>query len=637
MLLRVNHSLMRFWIALLLLAVAPLARSGVFAEQPGVVTNPYLGMALFEAYQGNYASALAGLSQARQQQKIPQHDAGSRLLLGELYLAYGQYQDAEAIFREVGEAEANTEVKDNAWFYLGKLYYQKQLYPAAEQALARVGGELEPELREELEVLKANLLMARGNHAAAADSLLEAVGDIYDSPYYFARYNLGVALIKSDRHREGVAVLRELGKLQTSDPELKRLRDKANLSLGFLVLKRAPVIASDFLRRITLDGAYANRALLGLGWAEVERQNYPVALVPLTKLRDKAVVDLAVYDAMLLVGNILERMDAHSQALQAYGEAIGIFERELVALDTVLASVSSGKLLDDLLDEFITQLDRDGQDTPKVDHSLAANPASRYLAHLLAGQAFQEGVKNLHDLHYLNSQLVGLQQKLPDLEYLITQREATFDVRLQQLQPQQVLAKLAPLQVRRDSLAAELERIARERDTTALATQQERGWLERLTQLEKETEGLATTQQNADLRERLQRLQGVLAYQLDTGYAPRYRSSQQQLAAIDQALREAQAATQSLEQGREGMPQRLADWRARLNAQAELIDRLNQQIPLQVSAQRDNLRQLVEQELRALRDTLREYLERSRMSQALLQDQMLLRQTQARQSHEVSQ
>ena len=85
----------------------------------------------------------------------------------------------------------------------------------------------------------------------------------------YARYNLGVALVRSGDAARGTALLDELGRHPPPTRRLAALRDKANVALGFAALtddKPRGRRAAD-LERVRLTSMQANKALLGFGWA----------------------------------------------------------------------------------------------------------------------------------------------------------------------------------------------------------------------------------------------------------------------------------------------------------------------------------------------------------------------------------
>ena len=82
-------------------AVAVLAADAVAARHKDdgiVVQDLAYGEVLFEFFQDDYFSALTRLMAAQQRGELPNHGAESELMLGGLYLSYGQHRLAGEIF-----------------------------------------------------------------------------------------------------------------------------------------------------------------------------------------------------------------------------------------------------------------------------------------------------------------------------------------------------------------------------------------------------------------------------------------------------------------------------------------------------------------------------------------------------------
>ena len=279
------------------------------------VRDLHYGMVLYEFYQDNYYSAAVNLLTAQAQKRLENNNDEAQLLLGGLYLSYGLHEESEKIFRSVIEEGASSTVRDRAWFFLGKIRYHKQLFAESEIALNRVGTSLDKSLQEEFRTLKSNILMAQKKYPEAIQSLLDTkkasetktkIQELGEVNYI--KFNLGVALIRAGEEKEGVKLVKQVGELRTNDTNMKALRDKANVALGYSLIKKDPANARKFLQRVRLNGPYSNRALLGLGWAEVELQRYEQALVPWQELASRDHNDIAVFEALLATGNALERL-----------------------------------------------------------------------------------------------------------------------------------------------------------------------------------------------------------------------------------------------------------------------------------------------------------------------------------------
>src|SRR6202034_319192 len=117
------------------------------------------------------------------------------------------------------------------WFYLGKIWYERGYFDRSEQALNRIQGQLPPQQEAERTHLLVNVLMREQRYDEAI-ALLESWQGPPDWTAY-ARFNLGVALVRAGRLAQADPVLTKLGTLQTDSDELLTMRDKANLALGF--------------------------------------------------------------------------------------------------------------------------------------------------------------------------------------------------------------------------------------------------------------------------------------------------------------------------------------------------------------------------------------------------------------------
>ena len=196
--------------------------------------------------------------------------------------------------------------------------------------------------------------MARGNFSGAADVL----GRLADAkapganavPSLFARYNLGVALVKSGDVARGSALLDEIGRAPADDEELRSVRDRANLALGVAALQAQRADdAARFLARVRLDSLHANKALLGFGWTAAAQQQPAKALVAWTELATRDASDPAVLEARLALPYAHAELGAHGPSLQGYEQAVSAFDSEHQRLDGSIAAIRAGQLIDGLL------------------------------------------------------------------------------------------------------------------------------------------------------------------------------------------------------------------------------------------------------------------------------------------------
>ncbi len=585
-------------------------------DEPHVVRDLYYGEALYQFFQQNYYTAAVHILTARERELLKQHDAEAQLLLGGIYLSYGLHDDAERLFTVLLDEKQAPAVHDRAWFYLGKIRYYKGLYAEADAALAQVGDHLDPALTEELRTLKANLLMAREKYTEAAHSLLELAEDGDENQAWFARFNLGVALIRAGRSDGGVLVLDRVGQLRSDDEYLKALRDRANLALGYRLLKQDPARARGYLRRVRLNGPFSNKALLGMGWAALEQQQYKQALLPWDELSRRDRVDVAVFESLLAKGYAQELLQAYPQAMASYREAIDIYQRELTALDATRAAVGQGRLWDDLL----KQVDGSEMGWFWEAELLPDTPEARYLPVLMARHEFHEAIKNLRDLNFLRAKLARWEGDMPAYDLMLAERRQTYEAQLERLTPDETLARIEDIRASRDIYAEELQRIDRDHDALALATQDEQQLMERLQRIEERLWHLRDHRRIARWREQYRFFKGLLEYDIRTTYAARRWEVQKALRSLDREFEATLARQDSLQRARAQAPAGFEGFDQRIQALRGRIDALKQQVDATFAEQQRLLQAQVDTELDRLRGSLVDYLDRARFSLAHLQD-----------------
>ena len=590
------------------------------------IRDLHYGTVLYEFYQDNYYSAAVNLITAQAQKRLENSDNEARLLLGGLYLSYGLHQEAEEIFQNVIDEGASAQVRDRAWFFLGKIRYHKQLFSEAEAALNRVGNSLDKVLQEEFHTLRSNLLMAQKKYPEAVQSLLRTpdnkkrdIDELGDANY--VRFNLGVALIRAGEEQEGLKLVKQVGVLRTNDTNMKALRDKANLALGYSLIKKDPANARIYLQRVRLNGPYSNRALLGLGWAEIELQRFEQALVPWQELASRDRNDVAVFESFLAIGNALERLRVYPQAMTSYQNAINQYEKELVYLELTVAAVKSGRLWTDLL----SQTSQNEMGWFWEAELLPSTPEARYLPNMMAGHGFHEAIKNLRDLKFLQNKLDRWSNEIPALDYMLDLRRKTYEAQLNKLTPEQTKNHVIDVRTTRDIYAAELRSIEANNNFMALASDKEQKHFERLARAEEKIWRLSSRpgfgqEKSDEYRRRYNFLKGVLVYDVYSTYAIRRWQVTKSLNSLDEVLESTLAQQQSLQNSRDFAPKRFQGFGQKIQDQKTRIAQLQNDVRLAFDEQQLQLQVMVDLELDKLRLRLVDYLDQARFSLAHIQD-----------------
>ncbi|MDX1563117.1 MAG: hypothetical protein R3305_09335, partial [Gammaproteobacteria bacterium] len=384
------------------------------------------GEVLFEFFQDDHFNALTRLLAGMERNELPSHRRDADLLLGALYLSYGQHQIAGDVFADVLEQSVDPEIHDRAWYFLAKIWHQRGYLVEAEAALGRIGESLPESFEPERIMLTAQVLMDQQRFAEAL-AVLEAWRRPDDEWVGYAKYNIGVALVRLGDVAAGAAVLEEVGQLDADNEEAEALRDKANVALGYAWLQASrPVEAKPALQRVRLEGPYSNKALLGVGWADAEQENFRSALAPWVELQNRDLLDSAVQESLLAVPYAFSRLEADAQAADYYLSAIDAFTNEIARLDDAVAAVQRGELLDD----WLAAQESEGSGWYFELDAIPESTESRYLLELMASHRFQEGVKNYRDLRFMADNLDGWVDSLGAFDDILDTKQRAFEARI---------------------------------------------------------------------------------------------------------------------------------------------------------------------------------------------------------------
>lgn len=608
-----THRVMRRTVCvalLLMLGDASVARANEWRE----VKEPHYGEVLFYFYQQKYLTALSHLMTAQHFERLGPHAGEAELLHGGMLLSYGQHVEAGRIFEQLIEAGAPQAIRDRVWFYLAKIRYQRGYLAEAEQALAHIEGKLPGELEDERLILHAFLLMGRKEYRQAAD-LLAGMRGKSDWTHY-GRYNLGVALIKAGETEKGVVLLEQVGRAPVQSEELKSLRDKANVALGFTYLQDGwPELARTYLERVRLDGLMSNKALLGMGWAYSAREQQDRALVHWNELHDRNLLDAAVQESLMAVPYALGKLGAYQRSLEQYEVAIGVYTREMTRLDKAIAAIRAGKLgtlllADDPIEEmgWFWKLDK-----------LPDTPESHYLAHLMAGHDFQEALKNYRDLRFVSAHLDQWASDIGVYHDMLATRRNAFATRLPAVLESKRVQDLPKLAAARDRYAEELARIERDSDSAALATEKEQELLARLERIRQRLSRQVDA--SGETQERYRLLRGLLNWDIATDFSSRVWQARKVLNELDRLLHESEARRAALGQAQQEMPRRFEAFDVRIRALTPRIVQLRSRAQELARAQEAHLGELAVAELRQQHERLATYLTQARFAVAQIYDQ----------------
>ncbi len=531
---------------------------------PKELKDLYFGEALYYAFQGEWFDAIARLDTELMQHRgldeperdtLHYHINQAEFDVGDFELAYRMHQRAGRAIKAVIEGNVEEPVRNEAIFRLARIYFQKDQPQNALQAVERIKGAVPGKIRDDLSFLRAQIFMANGRFEDAARILKELQGA--KSLEGFTTYNLGIALLRGGKVREGREYLDRTGRIGSDNPATLAIKDKSNLVLGDKLLSENNFEgAKEVLDRVRLSGPFSNRALLGSGWADASRENFESALVPWTILSEREVTDQAVQEGLLAVPYAYAKLGVYSQAALKYGSALEAFGKEIDKLGASITCIREGKFLKALVRE---ELKQDANWVVKL-RELPETPETFYLLDLMASHDFQESLKNYIDLEQLRKKLEVWSEDLVAFEDIIEQRRAyyqpllpTIDREFRQLDSQMQLRL-----EQRDHIEQRLQAMLVAPRPDYLATAPERIFGEHLARLEKAISAGGGAAAGDEVRGRVRRLRGVLDWKIYTEYDQRFTAAHKNLRDLNRVIdvlhnrytsfvRTRQAATQSYE------------------------------------------------------------------------------------------
>ena len=361
-------------------------------EAPTRANDLLYGEALYEYHQGRFFEALTVLNVAKEKGGIKQHGDHPLLVEGGLMLAYGMTREAQKHFEQVLSPDVAALVSDDArnqaWFYLGKVFYLEQDYVASQIALTNVNAEKLLESDESLyfewRYLNAQIsLNAESTTVPASSSMPDDVGNIQnDEPPIKERiadnesleesakqndlwsvylvYNQALLGLQNDSEKQTVVdgLLKALEQLHLissyhptsadSDVHIERnaLRDRIYLSLGQILLQQKAFAESvSYLEKIPYDSLVSDEALFQYAVAQSNLEQHALALAALNKLNERALFTPWLQQVPYALAFLYEQLEEPMLAAQAYKAAGDHYEEVLASIKAQQASLNEDTIV----------------------------------------------------------------------------------------------------------------------------------------------------------------------------------------------------------------------------------------------------------------------------------------------------
>lgn len=419
------------------------------------------GEALFEYYQGRSFEALTVLNVAKERGGVVGHGDHPLLVEGGLMLAYGMTREAQAHFEKVlseeMEALVSAEARNQAWFYLGKVFYLEQDYEAAFQALQKVNSEQLLEDDESLflewRYLGAQLSIRQADEDQSTDFDLanspidrELSAERQDLWSVYVLYNQTLKqhhagesdAVVSEGFEAALALLDEITLQHGNDAEREALKDRIRLTLGQIYLQyREYDRAVLHLQKISYDSLVSDEALFQYAVAQSHLEQYALALSALNRLNERPLFTPWLQQVPYALAYLYEQLGDTVLAAQAYKAAGDHYDEMLAQLESQQSNLSEETLLaaleipfsagdseasDDYLSTSRPVVLGEASAENDAYGRLQVRPADFYLANLLATEPFQLALRDLHELYKLQNSLRVWRQRLQSFELMLDTR-----------------------------------------------------------------------------------------------------------------------------------------------------------------------------------------------------------------------
>ncbi len=577
--------------------------------EPRELKDLHYGEALYQLYQDNYFKAIVRLLAARKQGLMQAYEDEPELLLGGLYLAYGMPDTAESLFERVLERSATPELQSRAWLQLAKSRHRRNDEKAAMQALSKTGEALEPQARDESINLTGLLQMLVNENASAAETLAGLSKKSDWSQY--GQFNQGIALLRTGDQTQGIEMLEEIGTRKVDSNEMKSIRDRANLVLGYLFLEsEQPEAALEALQRVRLKGPASSQALLGAGWASLNLNQPAQALVPWQMLAERNSSEPAVLEVQLAIPYALAQLKAEQQSLQGYRDAIARYNASIQSLDAVIGQVQLSNFPNNLLEQSKT--DAESSDLLALKAQLPV---------LLSKNEFIERLQDYRDLRQLERNLHQWQEKITSYRGMLAVQLEAYAENTPQVDAYLAGNTLQTMEQERDALQSQYERAASpEEPAFILTTSDEKAWLARLDRVDALIEQHAGGNRLEAQREVARLMRGILVWRSVSEHPQRIWALKKQMADLDTSLEKTRKLEADLAQARRETKGRFVDYSRRIQALEGEIPALLQLTATLRSEEGAQLQQMAIETLEQRKTLLHDYLIQARFGVASLLD-----------------
>jgi len=512
---------------------------GQSGPEPRPVDELTYGTVLYHYYQQDHHEALLATLVAEAQQRLGDEPIRFELAKGSFAFSDGMYDYAREIFDGVAAGELTELDRMRLAFHLAREYHRRGDWSALDAELGRIdlGRTWFGRSRHhpEVEFMRAELAMQRAEFPGALEALGRLDGDHPLRAY--GLFNLGVAQRAGGDLAGARRSFETLAGTEGRDREAFDLRQRARLALAVIAREQnQPADAEAVLAALPGAGRYRDQALAAYAGLAADSGDHELAARIWMTLQQQDYWTSATAAAHIGFPVSLEKLASQEQALHQYQAAETRFENRLAALDALSGQADDPLWVQGLLLAFAD---------PEPDPRALGRQMQRWEAELghtnwlewLATEDVQTVLTEWRELLAMNRWLDDLPGDLAAFEEITQEQQRRAALARTLLYDDELLATRESLQRRLDRAGEELEALrAMAPQPSAewlplLATPEQRELVAELDALEQTLDAHMSAADQERWRPRLERLRGVLFWQLVDARAARLRELDKALAA----------------------------------------------------------------------------------------------------------
>lgn len=539
------------------------------------------GAALYQYFQGNTFDALSTLMVSDLRGDIVHHKDNADLIRGGISLAFGLERQAAALFEQQllktaddSNRQRIARFREIAWLKLAELNYRQQNWDTAALQLEKSGAMHQSDLPLNLAIRSGDLDQAR--------TLLD-MATLPVAQQVLGHSNLAAALARqqqlsaaADEYRRAASLVEQY---PDADDELRILRDKARIGAGYaLALNNDYAGAAQEFQSVRLDTPWSPQALLGLGWASVNGEEYQRAVDALSYLIQQNPLSPEVQEALLALPFSYEMLRRPKLALKAYETAEQKYLQALIDLDNLYQASDRLQFAEIDVEENIDLRRYGWLEDARMPAFMRIN--RKYLQQMMQSDRLQLQLSELRDLRHLKQVLDQWQQRLPEFDNLIDEREQRRIAIVQQHDSAQYDQQVQIAEQELATLKASLARIEQQQDGLAMLAAsggENAEFLDMLRAAEARYQNLSNAGKTSNYqRQTLARARGILQWQAAEQYHENLWQKRKSIAMLEEQLIDAARRQRSVA--------RIAAEAPQLNLLANGIDSAGQRIAQQSNA-----------------------------------------------------